>query len=94
MKTAEEFVKEINKSEELQKALREIKDKTALEEFLKENGCGAAADEFAALVSSQNEGEISEDEAAGAAGGIGRQYYWEDGRPLSGEAPVSGQTVV
>ena len=94
MKTLEEFVKEISTSEDLQKALKEIKDNASLEAILKKNGCGASADEFAKFVRAQSEGEIDDDESSAVAGGIGRHYYWEDGQIYSGDAPKPGQTIV
>ena len=69
MKTVQEFVNEINASAELKAAIKEIKDKASLDEFLKKNGCGATADEFAAFFKSQGEGEIGDDAAEAAAGG-------------------------
>lgn len=70
MKTIEELYKEINASEELKKAVSEIKDKGAMADFLKEHGCDASADEFEKFVKSQNEGEIGDDAAGAAAGGF------------------------
>ena len=69
MKTIEELYNEINASEELKKAISEIKDKGALANFLKEHGCDASADEFEKFVKSQSEGEIGDDAAGAAAGG-------------------------
>ena len=69
MKTIEELYNEINASEELKKAVSEIKDKEAFADFLKEQGCDASADEFEKFVKSQTEGEIRDDDAAAAAGG-------------------------
>ena len=69
MKSLEEFVKELNASKELQKEFAEIKDKAALEAFLKAHGCDATADEFAKFVASATEGEISDDAAGDVAGG-------------------------
>ena len=69
MKTLEAFVKEINESEELKNALKEIKDKDSLEAFLKKNGCDATAKEFAEFAKSQGEGEIGDDVAAAVSGG-------------------------
>ncbi len=69
MKTIEELYKEINASEELQKAVSEIKDKTSLTDFLKKHGCDASAEEFVKFVKSQSEGEIGDDAAEAAAGG-------------------------
>ena len=80
MKTVEEFVKEINSSEKLQKELAEIKDKASLEVFLQKNGCGATAEEFAKFVAKSDEGEISDETAGEIAGGIWlgtmRSKYW------------------
>ena len=70
MKTIEELYKEINASEELKKAVSAIKDKGALADFLKEHGCDASADEFEKFVKSQSEGEIGDDAAGAAAGGL------------------------
>ena len=70
MKTFEDFYKEINESEELRKAASEIRDKTALADFLKEHDCEASMDEVEKYVKSQIEGEIGDDAAAAAAGGI------------------------
>ena len=69
MKTLEELVKEINASEELQKTISQIKDKTGLIDFLKEQGCEASVDDFAKTIKSQGEGEIGDDVAATIAGG-------------------------
>ena len=72
MKTIEELYKEINASEELQKAVSEIEDKAAMDDFLKMHGCEASAEEFAKYIASQYEGEIEDDDAEAAAGG--RRY--------------------
>ena len=69
MKTIEELYNEINASEELKKAVSEIRDKEAFADFLKEHGCDASADEFEKFVKSQTEGEIGDDAAGAAAGG-------------------------
>ena len=71
MKTIEEFAKEISGSEELQKAVKEIKDKASFEAFLKANGCSATADEFVKFVKSQAEGEIGDETAESITGGWG-----------------------
>ena len=71
--TKEELYKEISTSEELKKAVSEIKDKTALADFLKKHGCEASADEFEKFVKSQSEGEIGDDAAEAAAGG---KWFW------------------
>ena len=70
MKTIEELYKEINASEELKKAVSEIKDKTALADFLKEHDCEVSVNEFEKYIKSQMEGEIGDDAAASAAGGV------------------------
>ena len=87
MKTVEEFVKEINASEKLQKEIAEIKDKASLEGFLTKNGCDATAEEFAKFVETSGEGEISDETAGEIAGGIWlgtmRSKYWS----MSGGSP-------
>ena len=75
MKTIEEMYKEISASEELNKAVSEIKDKTALADFLKKHGCEASADEFEKFVKSQSEGEIEDDEVSAVAGGF--KWFWQ-----------------
>ena len=74
MKTIEELYNDIIASEELQKALSQISDQTALADFLKEHGCEAAAEEFVEFIKSQGEGEIGDDAAAETAGGFPTQY--------------------
>ena len=69
MKTIEELYNEINASEELKKAVSEIRDKEAFADFLKEHGCDPSADEFEKFLKSQTEGEIGDDAAGAAAGG-------------------------
>ena len=69
MKTIEELYNEINASEELKKAVSEIRDKEAFADFLKEHGCDASADEFKKFVKSQTEGEISDEDVGAVAGG-------------------------
>ena len=75
MKTAEDFYKEIVGSPELQSELKAASDEM-LGAFLKKHGCDADVKDFTEFVRSQSEGEIGDDEAAAAAGGV---YY----RPLS-----------
>ena len=70
MKTLEEFVKEINASEELQKEIAELKDKASLEAFLKVHGCNATVDEFAEFVETKKEGEIGDEAAENVSGGL------------------------
>lgn len=69
MKTVEEFYTEIAGSPALQSELKAIKDRYALERFLKNHDCGVTAEYFAKYVQSQSEGEIEDDEAEPAAGG-------------------------
>ena len=69
MKTVEEFYTEIAGSPALQSELKAIKDRYALERFLKNHDCGVTAEYFAKYVQSQSEGEIEDDEAESAAGG-------------------------
>ena len=84
MKTIEELYNEINASEELRKAVSEIRDKEAFADFLKEHGCDASVKDFAAFVRSQDEGEIEDNDAEEIAGGL---YY----RP---EPPISVHPVI
>ena len=71
MKTVEELVKEINSSEEIKKTVSQIKDNTALSDFLKKQGCEASVDDVAKFIKSQQrEGEIGDDAASAVAGGI------------------------
>lgn len=71
MKTAEEFIKEINSSETLQNELKGIKDADALTDFLKKNDVDTQAEEFVKAFKEENEseGEIEDDDAQAAAGG-------------------------
>ena len=70
MKTAEEFIREINDSKELQDEIRDLKEAEGLEEFLKRHGCEAELEEFLKCLGSQEEGEIDDDDAENAAGGF------------------------
>ncbi len=69
MKTIEEFIKEIEGSEALQKELEVIEDKDAAAAFLKKYDCGGTAEEFGKALKALNEGEIGDDAAESAAGG-------------------------
>ncbi len=69
MKTIEEFIKEIEGSEALQKELEVIEDKDAAAAFLKKHDCGVTAEEFGKALKALSEGEISDDAAESAAGG-------------------------
>ena len=71
MKTIEEFYKEIVDSSELQNELKAASDEM-LTAFLKKHGCDADVKEFTEFVKAQSEGEIEDDVAAAAAGGV---YY-------------------
>jgi hypothetical protein len=71
MKTIQDFIKEIEGSAELQAALKEIKDKDALAEFLKKNDVAGTVEEFAEAIKAKTgaEGELSDDDAEAVAGG-------------------------
>ena len=75
MKTAEEFIREINDSKELQDEIRDLKEAEGLEEFLKRHGCEAEPEEFLKCLGSQEEGEIDDDDAENAAGGL--RWRWD-----------------
>lgn len=73
MKTLEQFLKEIEASGELQKELKNLKDKDAANAFLKKHGCSATAEELAAFLRSKNkdgQGELSDEEASSVSGGV------------------------
>jgi len=70
MKTLESLLAEIAASEQLQTELDAITDKDALEAFLKKHGCSASPEEIAKLAEEQEEGEISDEDAEEAAGGL------------------------
>ena len=78
MKTVEEFIKEIESSDVLKNELKAIKDDSELSEFLKKQGCDAAAAEFKSFVKSKfggdTEGEIADDDAEAVAGG--KWWFW------------------
>ncbi|MBQ9383338.1 MAG: hypothetical protein IJT87_03805 [Ruminiclostridium sp.] len=71
MKTIEEFIKEIEGSAELQAALKAIKDKDALEAFLKKNDVDGTVEDFIKAVEAkaEAEGELSDDAVEAVAGG-------------------------
>ena len=69
MKTINEFIKEIDGSEALQKELKAIEDKDAAAAFLKKYDCGGTAEEFGKALLALSEGEISDNAAESAAGG-------------------------
>ena len=68
MKTAQDFIKEIGESAELQNAVKAIKDESGLAEFLKKNDVSATVEEFGKALKAQSEGEISDDAAEAVAG--------------------------
>ena len=71
MKTIETFIKEIEGSAALQDELKAIKDRYALERFLKKHDCGASVEAFAKYMQPQNEGVIDDDEKLEkVAGGV------------------------
>ena len=69
MKTAEAFYKEIANSKELQEELQAVSAET-LGAFLSKHECNATADEFAAYIKAQAEGEIDDADVADVAGGV------------------------
>lgn len=71
MKTVQDFIKETEGSAELQTALKEIKDKDALAEFLKKNDVDGTVEDFGKAIKAKTEAEgaLSDDEAENAAGG-------------------------
>lgn len=77
MKTAQDFIKEINGSAELQNEIKAIKDKDALAEFLKKNDVSATVEEFGKALKVQSEGEMTDNDAEAVAGG-----RWEWGYNL------------
>ena len=76
MKTIEAFIKEIEGSAELQAALKEIKDKDALAEFLRKNDVDGTVEDFGKAIKAKTEaeGELSDDDAEAVAGG---KHWWE-----------------
>ncbi len=77
MKTAMEFIKEIEGSEALQKELDAIRDSEALEAVLKKYDCGATVGEFNDALAELCDGEISDDDVESAAGGITMSQFEE-----------------
>jgi len=71
MKTAQDFIKEIGGSAELQNAVKAIKDKDALAEFLKKNDVEVTVEDFGKALKAKQEaeGEITDDAAEAVAGG-------------------------
>ena len=74
MKTLEEFYGELVESKELQEELHAASDEM-LGAFLRKHGCNADAKEFTSFIRSQSEGEIEDDDAKNAAGGIRLMAY-------------------
>ena len=87
MKTIEAFIKEIGKSTELQDAIKAIKDKDALAEFLKKNDIDGTVEDFGKALKSkaEAEGEISDDASEAVAGGALYDFVvrWWDCMPWS-----------
>ena len=75
MKTIEAIINEIKASEELQKKLEEAAKNNTIAEFLKELGCEATAEEFAAAAKAQS-AELSEAELDAVAGGYNEVEMW------------------
>ena len=75
MKTIEEFIREIEGSEALQKELEAITDKDAASAFLKKYDCDGSVEDFANALS--GEGEITDENADAVAGGsfFSRKYH-------------------
>ena len=79
MKTIEALMEEVKSSEALQNEFANISDTDALTAFLKNNGCDASAEEFAAYLQSvcqtisddQPECELSDEDAEAISGGMG-----------------------
>lgn len=89
MKSLEEFIKEIDGSEKLQKELKNIKDTAGADAFLKKYDCDAAAAELAEYIKSQiadKEGELSDDDASAASGGV--WFEWGGGRTWIDDVPI------
>ncbi len=78
MKTLDEFIDEICVSETLKKEIQEVRDRDALEAFLKKYEVSGTADDFIKAVNSRREAEggISDDEAEGASGGF-LPHIWD-----------------
>ena len=78
MKTAQDFIKEINESAELQNAIKAIKDKEAFAEFLKKNDVNVTVEEFAKALKEmqETEGELADDAAEAVAGGGWASDLW------------------
>ena len=68
MKAIDMLINEIKSCEELQKLLAEAAKKNALTDFLNEQGCEAAAEEFIAAVKDQAT-ELSDEKLATVTGG-------------------------
>lgn len=68
MKAIETIISEIKASEELQKKLVEAAKNNTVAEFLKELGCDATVEEFAAAAKAQS-AELSDAELDAVAGG-------------------------
>jgi len=72
MKTLQELYNEVRENDELKKKFSEAAKAGRLTEFVRENGCGAAAEEITAFMAAGKEnldGLLSAEELAAAAGG-------------------------
>ena len=84
MKTIEEFYKELAGSKELQEELNSLNEKLnslnekALGKFLRKHDCEGTAKEFMDFARLQEEGEIQDDDAGAASGGLNtiRFGFW------------------
>ena len=75
MKTIETIISEIKASEELQKKLVEAAKNNTVAEFLKELGCDATVEEFAAAAKAQS-AELRDAELDAVAGGYNKDEMW------------------
>ena len=79
MKTLKDLIREIETSEKLREDLKNLKDKDAVDAFLKERNCSATAEELAEYLKSQkndSEGELSDDDASSVSGGVWAMTYY------------------
>ena len=77
MKTIEEFIKEIEGSETLQNELNAIKDADAAAAYLKKYDVSGSVEDFGKAIKALAQGELSDDAAESAAGGIMIPLYFD-----------------
>ena len=90
MKTIEAIINEIKASEELQKKLVEAAKNNTIAEFLKELGCEATAEEFAAAAKAQS-AELSDAELDAVAGGYNEDYFSTSADLFAADAPAMAE---